>query len=231
MLQLLPWPLAVSCSVPVDAGSPAPGQCRCGLRLSGCAASIRETCEEFGCKFKCCSARTAHQGCRESWLPPATSVLGHTTAPLILLSIFCRFCPSGSPRAPPAPAPLPTGRSPGLALGAYLCVSVCQADFFFFSWGPLLHHYLNHRCVKFHASFDLYFRPGYAVYPPLTLVPRCYCQGNPAQRLFPFPPPPCPFSVSFFSSLLSLFYFSPFYFFFFLSFNMVFLKSFLINQI
>lgn len=132
MLQLLPWPLAVSCSVPVDAGSPAPGQCRCGLRLSGCAASIRETCEEFGCKFKRCSARTARQGCRESWLPPATSVLGHTTAPLVLLSIFCHFCPSGSPRAPPAPDPLPTGRSPGLALGAYLCVSVCQADFFFF---------------------------------------------------------------------------------------------------
>jgi len=138
--------------------------------------------------------------------------------PLCFLLCF-RSCP-GTSRAQQAPSPLPTYQvSRAITWSVCVCVSVCHTYFFF--WGPLLHHYLNHCCVKFHASFDLYFRPGYAVDLPLTLVPWCYCQGNPAQRPFPFPPPPCPFLFNFFLSS----------FFFFLSFNMVFLKSFLINQI
>lgn len=128
----------------------------------------------------------------------------HTLPPQILHSVFSPF-PLLS-RYPQGPAsPITSSHVPGL-LGHHLeciCVFLCVTHFFF--WGPLLHHYLNHCCVKFHASFDLYFRPGYAVYLPLTLVPWCYCQGNPAQRPFPFPPSPCPFLFNFFLS--SFFFF------------------------
>lgn len=115
--------------------------------------------------------------------------------------VFHHFhsCP-GTPRSSQVPSPLPIYQvSWAITWSMYVCHT------YFFIWGSLLHHYLNHCCVKFHASFDLYFQPGYTVYLPLTLVPWCYCQGNPAQRPLPFPPPPCPFLFNFFLS--SFFFF------------------------
>ena len=138
--------------------------------------------------------------------PTATSLGGNHRPPLSKSStLFFPPFPLLSKYPQGLASPVTSFHIPDL-LGHHLeriCVSVCHT--YFFSWGLLLHHYLNHCCVKFHASFDLYFRPGYAVYLPLTLVPWCYCQGNPAQRPFPFPPPSCPFLFNFFLS--SFFFF------------------------